>query len=53
MYLCVNAEAATTGFTPSYVALDGKVLRFDAYMKEDVPEIPAGKNSQKEAPCLM
>ena len=28
-------------FTPSYVALDGKVLRFDAFMKEDVPDIPA------------
>jgi len=27
-------------FTPSYVALDGKVLRFDAYLKEDVPESP-------------
>jgi hypothetical protein len=22
------------------VSLDGKVLKFDAYMKEDVPEIP-------------
>jgi EF-hand domain-containing protein 1 len=27
-------------FTPHYVALDGKVLRFDAYVKEDVPTIP-------------
>ena len=28
-------------FKPSYVSLDGKVLQFDAYVKEDVPEIPA------------
>ena len=28
-------------FTPSYVSLDGKVLQFDAFTKEDVPEIPA------------
>ena len=33
--------AGDKGFTPSYVALDGKVLKFDAYIKEDVPEIPA------------
>jgi EF-hand domain-containing protein 1 len=29
-----------TEFTPQYVALDGKVLRFDAYVREDVPTIP-------------
>jgi hypothetical protein len=34
-------KAGESSFTPSYVALDGKVLKFDAYMKEDVPEIPA------------
>ena len=27
-------------FTPAYVALDGKVLRFETYMKEEVPEAP-------------
>lgn len=36
-----EATAGDDKFTPSYVALDGKVLRFDAYMKEDVPDIPA------------
>lgn len=37
-----GAEAEANGeFTPSYVALDGKVLRFDAFLKEDTPEIPA------------
>jgi hypothetical protein len=27
-------------FTPAYVALDGKVLRFDTYIKEEMPEAP-------------
>ena len=30
----------SSDFTPHYVALDGKVLRFDAYVREDVPTIP-------------
>jgi hypothetical protein len=35
-----GAEAEASGeFTPSYVALDGKVLRFDAFLKEDTPEV--------------
>jgi len=36
-----EATAGDSKFTPSYVTLDGKVLQFYAYMKEDVPEIPA------------
>jgi hypothetical protein len=38
-FLC-NIAAVEQKFVPSYVSLDGKVLKFDAYMKEDVPEIP-------------
>ena len=30
-------------FTPHYVALDGKVLRFEAYIREDVPTMPGDK----------
>ena len=37
--------AGDSKFTPSYVPLDGKVLQFYAYMKEDVPEIPAEVSS--------
>lgn len=36
----IPGEQASAEFTPSYVALDGKVLRFDAFMKEDMPEVP-------------
>ena len=48
MLLLTTNRVYTAGdskFTPSYVTLDGKVLQFYAYMKEDVPEIPAEVSS--------
>ena len=36
-----DTAGGDSSFMPSYVSLDGKVLQFDAYIKEDVPEIPA------------
>ena len=35
-----NLSFNSSEFTPHYVALDGKVLRFDAYVREDVPTVP-------------